>query len=321
MPKTLTFGKHLGILSKPLLWRKGVRGMERLRFEVLSSLAEQRDISLLAEVFGWTAEALEQAEKDLEAEGLLQAGSVTEEGLKALEPYRVRRAVFLAAGFGSRMVPITLNTPKPLVRVHGKRIIETIIDAVLAAGIEEIWIVRGYLGENFELLQKKYPQIRLIENPEYDGTGTISSFYYARNLLEGAYVLESDLVVSNPKVIRRYHYSSDFLGTKVDETDDWFFRADDEGTISEIGVGGSGKNLYKLIGISFWSPEDGRKLASDIEEAYWGPGGKKLPMSFIPFRVYRESYRVSIMPCRETDVVEIDSFKELQAFDEAYRIN
>ena len=65
--------------------------------------------------------------------------------MDALEPYRVKRAVVIAAGFGTRMVPITLNTPKPLVRVHGKRIIDTLLDAVAEAGIPEIVLVRGYL--------------------------------------------------------------------------------------------------------------------------------------------------------------------------------
>ena len=66
---------------------------------------------------------------------------ITEKGYKALEPYKVKRAIFLAAGFGSRLVPITLNTPKPLVKVHGKRIIETLLDAVVAAEIPEIIVV------------------------------------------------------------------------------------------------------------------------------------------------------------------------------------
>ena len=42
-----------------------------------------------------------------------------------LKEYEAKRAILLAAGFGSRMVPITLNTPKPLVRVNGKRIIQS----------------------------------------------------------------------------------------------------------------------------------------------------------------------------------------------------
>ena len=79
--------------------------------------------------------------------GWIADGKLTAAGLSALEPYRVRRAVFIAAGFGSRLVPITLNTPKPLVRVRGTRIIDALLDAVCAAGIEEVYIVRGYYGE------------------------------------------------------------------------------------------------------------------------------------------------------------------------------
>ncbi len=289
--------------------------MKKSEFEVLSALAENREIGK-----NLTDEKIKEIKETLIRQKLLEGNQVTACGYEALEPYRTKRAVFLAAGFGSRMVPITINTPKPLVRVHGKRIIETLIDAVLAAGIVEIYIVRGYLGEQFELLLKKYPMIKLLDNPEYDGTGTISSFYYAKDLLAGTYVLESDLVVMNQNVIRKYHYSSDFLGAKMDETDDWFFKTTPEGIISEIGVGGKGDNLYKLIGISYWDQKDGTALAKDIKETYEGPDGKKLPMSFIPFRVYRDKYQVSIMPCEEADVVEIDSFAELQAFDETYKI-
>lgn len=295
--------------------------MERLEFEVLSAVVENRDLSLRSKAYGYSKEALAAAKVQVVQKGWLGEDKITDKGIAALEPYKVKRVVFLAAGFGSRMVPITINTPKPMVRVHGKRIIEILIDAVLAAGIDEIYIIRGYLGEQFELLRKKYPMIRLIDNPDYDGTGTISSFYYARNILDHAYVMESDLVVNNPGVVHRYHYTSDFLGTKVDRTDDWFLKTDDAGTITEIGVGGSGDHCYRLIGMSYWDGRDGKKLAHDIQEAYNSPEGHKLPMSYVPFRVYRDKYRIDIMPCRETDVVEIDSFAELQEYDEIYRIH
>ena len=295
--------------------------MERLEFELISSIAEQQDLSLRKETFGFSDKALEAAKSQLIKNGWLNAEGITEAGLVALEPYKVKRVIFLAAGFGSRMVPITINTPKPMVRVHGKRIIETLIDAVLAAGIDEIYIVRGYLGEQFELLQRKYPMIQLIENPDYDGTGTISSFYYARNLLDHAYVMESDLVVANPKVVHRYHYTSDFMGTKVDQTDDWFLKIDEAGTITEIGVVGAGENCFRLIGMSYWDGRDGKELAHDIQEAYEGPEGHKLPMSYVPFRVYRDKYKIDIMPCNATDVIEIDSFAELQEFDEIYKVH
>ena len=148
---------------------------------------------------------------------------ITLKGYEWLEPYRVKRAIFMAAGFGSRMVPVTLNTPKPLIKVCGKRIIETLLDAVLAAGIQDIIIVRGYLGEQFDVLLKQYPMIKFIENPIYNESNNISSAYMMRDLIENAYVLESDLVLYNPDIIRKYEYTSNYTGMKVDVTDDWCF--------------------------------------------------------------------------------------------------
>ena len=295
--------------------------MERVEIELLCSLAEKQDLSLRKEIFGFSEEDVDIALRKLKGKGLIDESKVTDAGFAALEPYKVKRVVFLAAGFGSRMVPITINTPKPMVRVHGKRIIETLIDAVLAVGVEEIYIVRGYLGEQFELLLKKYPMIQFIENPDYDGTGTISSLYYARDFLDHAYVMESDLVIANPRVVHRYHYSSDFMGTKVDQTDDWFLKTDISGTITEIGVAGAGENCFTLIGMSYWDGRDGKELAHDVQEAYEGPEGHKLPMSYIPFRVYRDKYKIDIMPCNASDVIEIDSFAELQEFDDIYKVH
>ncbi|HJG06180.1 sugar phosphate nucleotidyltransferase [Ligilactobacillus agilis] len=65
-------------------------------------------------------------------------------GLKELEPYQVKQAIIMAAGFGSRMLPTTKDTPKPLVEVNGRRIIETLLDALVAAEIKDITVIVGY---------------------------------------------------------------------------------------------------------------------------------------------------------------------------------
>ena len=106
---------------------------------------------------------------------LIKDNLITQKGLDELKPYKVNRAIFIAAGFGSRMVPITLNTPKPLVRVKGSRLIDTMLDAVLKADIKEIYIVRGYLSEQFDQLLYKYPMIKFIDNPIYNEANNISS--------------------------------------------------------------------------------------------------------------------------------------------------
>ena len=97
-------------------------------------------LNQLAEELNFSVGTVNKLWNELEEKGFIENKQITKKGLKVLEPYRVKRAIFIAAGFGSRLVPITLNTPKPLVRVKGVRIIDTLLDAVIAAGIEEIII-------------------------------------------------------------------------------------------------------------------------------------------------------------------------------------
>ena len=113
--------------------------LSKKQFDILVYLESTRVASPQREIAAETSISLGTVSKtlaDLTEKGLVSYGSITEAGVLALEPYRVKRAVFMAAGFGSRLVPITLNTPKPLVRVKGKRIIDSLLDAVLAVGIE-----------------------------------------------------------------------------------------------------------------------------------------------------------------------------------------
>ena len=240
------------------------------------------------------------------------------EGYEALEPYRAKRAVFIAAGFGSRLLPITLNTPKPLVRINGTRIIDTLIDAVLSVGINEIYIVRGYLAEQFDQLLYKYPMLRFIENPAYNEANNISSAMCARYLLSNSYVFEADLFLRNPALIRKYHYTSNFLAIRKERSDDWCFTANDDGVITSQTVGGL--HCWQEVGISYWNGEDGRKLSEHIRLAYEMPGGKERYWDQVPFTVFPEDYRVEVHECSDGDVTEIDTWRELKALDPAYDV-
>ena len=236
-----------------------------------------------------------------------------------MEPYRAKRAVFIAAGFGSRMVPITFNTPKPLVRVHGIRIIDRLIDACLDAGIDEIYIVRGYLAEQFDQLLYKYPMIKFLENPVYNEANNISSSVVARYLLSNAYVFEADLLISNPKIIKKYHYTSNFLGIKKQRTDDWCMIVKDR-IVQEEKLGGEGDNCWQMVGISYWNEADGHKLSNDIMEVYQSPGGKERYWEQVPLVFRKDHYAVEIRDCCDADIVEIDSYRELKAIDKTYDV-
>lgn len=289
-------------------------------FEILNLYATnstkltQRDIE---SALGYSLGTINKIVKLFSDNGCIENGTITEIGLMRLEPYRAKKAIFLAAGFGSRLVPITLNTPKPLVRVHGERIIDGLIDAVLDIGIEDITIVRGYLADQFDQLKYKYPMIKFIENPLFNEANNISSVMVTRYSLGNAYVLESDLLIKNRNVIKKYHYKSDYLCSYVERTDDWCFEVKDNIIVNEK-VGGI--NCYQMKGISYWNGEDGKKLSKHIEEAYNEPGGKELYWEQVPILKYRNEYKVGISECDMNDIIEIDTFNELKQIDKTYDV-
>ena len=294
--------------------------MSHEQFRILSKLAEWETV--LHDGKQGVEYALSCGTSDpvldaFEEKQYIKGGHITEQGLEALEPYRVKRAVFVAAGFGTRLMPITLNTPKPLVRVHGKRIIDGLIDAVLAADIEEIYIVRGYLGEQFDQLLYKYPMIQFIENPDYQETNNISSAFYARHLFSNAYVFEADLLLQKSELIQKYQYSSNFLGFHKERSDDWCFTVKN-GYIATHKIGGV--DCYQEYGISYWDEEAGKKLAVDIQDVYGRPEGKNLFWTQIPLSVCHDHYQVEVRECQEGDIVEIDTFQELKDIDPAYDV-
>lgn len=246
------------------------------------------------------------------------AGEATQKELDQLEPYRAQRAVLLASGFGSRMMPITINTPKPLVEVNGRRIIETILDALLAIGIEEIYIVTGYKKEQFQLLKADYPTINLIENPAYAATNNISSACAAREHFENAYVFESDLFLSNPSILTKYRYRSCYFAVPVAETEDWCFDTKD-GYICDLHKGG--QDCHHMFGISYWTAQDGKKLEQDLWDCFNEDDSiKQRFWDDVPCVLRQSNYQLTIEKCSFDDVAEIDSIKELQEIDSRYRL-
>ena len=256
--------------------------------------------------------------KDLSGKNFVTGGSIASKGLEALEPYRVKRAVILAAGFGSRMVPLTLNTPKPLIRVHGVRIIDTVLDAILTAGISDIFIVRGYLAEQFDQLLYKYPTLKFIENPIYNEANDISSVLCASYLLKNAYLIEADLLIYNSKVFTKYQYESNYLGIPCERTDEWCFFTDNDLVIREVAVGGV--NCHRMFGISYWTEADGAKLVGHIEQVFRSPGGKERFFEHIPLVYHKNDYKVHVRECSPHDIAEIDTLSELKAIDKAYDV-
>lgn len=231
--------------------------------------------------------------------------------------HKVERAIILAAGMGKRMNPITLQTPKPLVKVNGVRMIDTAIRGLHYNGITEIYIVVGYLKEQFQELLKEYSGITLIENPFYATCNNISSLYVARDFLENAIILDGDQIIRIEGVLkpefRRSGYNSVWISGKTKE---WLQMVKDGRVISCSRDGG--KNGWQLYSISRWSAEDGRKLKKHLEIEFEQKHQTQIYWDDVVMFCHFTEYQLGIFEMQSDDVIEIDSLEELACMDKSY---
>ena len=116
---------------------------------------------------------------------------ITEKGIEALEPYRVKNAVILAAGAATRFIPLSLEQPKGLFEVKGEPLINRQIEQLHEAGIDDITVVLGYKKEMFFYLKEKYG-VNFIFNATYNVKSNIESIYLAKEKLGNTYICSCD---------------------------------------------------------------------------------------------------------------------------------
>ncbi len=231
--------------------------------------------------------------------------------------HTVKRAIIMAAGIGQRMRPLTLATPKPLIRVNGKRMIDSVISALHQNGIFEIAVAVGYRKELFTELELEYPGLKLIENPDYDRCNNISSLYYARDYLSDCIILDGDQIVRNTAVLALEFEHSGYNAVWTDgETDEWLLTVE-KGVITHCSRTG-GKGGWQLYSISRWSAEDGAKLRRHLEQEYEEKHNTAIYWDDVVLFCHPEDYELGISPMNRDDVVEIDTLEELAAEDPDY---
>lgn len=232
--------------------------------------------------------------------------------------HKVERAIIMAAGIGKRMQPVTLKTPKPLVKVNGIRMIDTVIQGLHTNGIYEIYVVVGFLKEQFAELEQEYPELRLIGNPYFNTCNNISSLYVARDYIENAMILDGDQIIYNTEILspefERSGYNSVWTAGKTEE---WLQTVEDGIVTSCNRKGGTGG--WQLYSISRWTAEDGRKLKRHLEIEFEQKKNRQIYWDDVAMFCYPQEYRLGIWPMKAEDIIEVDSLNELAALDKNYQ--
>lgn len=231
---------------------------------------------------------------------------------------KVKRAIIMAAGIGKRMRPLTLETPKPLIEVNGRRMIDTVIKALHKNGITEIYIVVGYLKEKFQVLLDEYTDITLIENPYYDACNNISSLYVAREHLSDAIILDGDQIIYNSEILNPYFDRSGYNAVWTDElTDEWLLTVEND-IITHCSRTG-GEKGWQLYSVSRWSSEDAARLKKHLEAEFEQKQNRQIYWDDVAMFCYPQEYTLGIRKMQKGDIIEIDTIDELAQMDKKYQ--
>lgn len=238
-------------------------------------------------------------------------------GEELLSQYRVQNAVILAAGFGSRFVPLTFDTPKGLLEVNGERMLERTIRQLHEREIFDITIVVGYLKDQFDYLIDEYG-VKLLYNPEYAEKNNLASLYCARKLLGNTYVLASDHWMTE-NIFCPYECESWYTTVYQEgKTSEWCVKTDSKKRITRIQVGGYDSQV--MYGPAYFTREDCETFLPLLEEYYERPGTEDAYWE----RVLMENLDAFPLYSKELpadSIYEIETMEQLRAFDSRYQVN
>ncbi|MDR2373028.1 MAG: phosphotransferase [Bifidobacteriaceae bacterium] len=241
--------------------------------------------------------------------------SLTASGWEHLERFRVDNAIVLAAGFGSRAVPLTYETPKGLLKVHGEAMLERQLRQLREAGIKDLIVVVGYLKEQFEYLIDKFG-VKLVFNPEYAVKNNLASLHLVRDQLRSSYVLMADnWMKANP--FHAWEPDTWLSGVYFNgPTEEWAVKLGPRGLVKKISIGGA--DTWALMGPAHFTPEFSARFVPLLEQAYARPGTAnwyfehviKENLAELPFYLLKQS---------GDQMREFEDLAELRAFDLSYQ--
>lgn len=231
--------------------------------------------------------------------------------LKAKEECKKRapkNAVILAAGFGLRMIPINSEIPKGLLEVKGEPLIERLIKQIHEAGIEEIYIIVGFMKEQYEYLIDEYG-VKLIVNREYASKNNLHSLKLVLDKLSNTYIVPCDIwCVRNP-FHQHEMYSWYMVSDRIDEDSE--VRVNRKMELVSKSKSNSGN---AMIGITYLLDKDAQFVRQRVEELCCNNDYND---SFWETALYQQGKMIIAAKVASAfDVMEINTYEQLRELDD-----
>lgn len=229
------------------------------------------------------------------------------------------KAVILAAGIASRLRPLTDSTPKCLLKVGERPLLQRTVDAVVQNGIRELVIVTGYRQQQIvEFMAAHYPSLSLtyIYNSRYESTNNIYSLWLARPSIDGEEVLllDSDILF-DPQIIARLLTcgKADALALNRHELGEEEIKviADSEGRVVEISKTCSiDQAIGESVGIEKMSAAYTRALFRELEQMITGEGQDNVFYERAFERLIPQGHSFHVIDTTDCYSVEIDTVED-----------
>ena len=284
--------------------------MNKQESDVLRTLFAEPFINqrILSERSGHSLGVVNRSIKSLIAEGYLTEDICpTQLALYEYNSKAPRSAIILAAGFGMRMVPINLSTPKALLEIDGEPLIERVIKQLHEVGVKNIIIVVGFMKERFDYLIDEYG-VDLVVNPYYAAKNNLSSLALVADRLSNTYIVPSDIWCDRNPFNSHEMYSWYMVSDLVDNESD--VRVNRKMELVKVGEHAGGN---AMVGITYLLEEDAAPIRDKIQklngsgehdEDFWEIALYKGGKMAIPARVVHAS-----------NVVEINTYEQLRELD------
>ena len=267
--------------------------------------ANQRTLS---ERSGHSIGVVNRSLRNLVAMGYLDdQGRLTEKAEKAFAARKPRNAVILAAGFGMRMVPINLSTPKALLEVNGERLVDRQIRQLHEAGITDITVVVGFMKDSFEYLMDEYG-VDLVVNEDYAGKNNIHSLRLVLDRLSNTYIIPCDIWSETNPFRPAELYSWYMVSDSADAESS--VRVNRKMELVTVGPRESGN---RMIGIAYLLASDAEILRNSIRSMC---EDHRFDDSFWEAALYeKEKMRIPARVVSGQQAVEINTYEQLRELD------